>query len=109
MRHSYVSHLTEDGVDHRLEASRRGVPGSGLDTVAAFHLATAGGADVLGIPVGRFQAGLQFDAFVVDTAASASGLRRWDGIDTEERLFEKIVRLASAADIASVRVAGRKV
>jgi guanine deaminase len=104
-----ASRLLEDGVDHRIEASRRGVPGSRLDTVAAFHLATAGGADVLGIRVGRFLPGYHFDAFIVDTAASASGLRRWDGIDTEERLFEKIVRLAGAADIVDVHVAGRRV
>jgi len=103
-----ASRMLEDGVDPRIEAPRRGVPDSRLDTVAAFHLATAGGADVLGIPVGRFRPGCHFDALIVDTAASASGLRRWDGIDTEERLFEKIVRLAGPADITSVRVAGRK-
>ena len=64
---------------------------------------------VLGIPVGRFQVGCQFDAFIVDTAASRGGLRRWDGIDDEARLFEKLVRLAGPADITTVWVAGRRV
>ena len=80
--------------------------------VAAFHLGTAGGADVLGIPVGRLQPGCQFDAIVVDTASTASGLRLWDGVDAvddHERLFEKIVRLARPADITAVWVAGRRI
>ena len=104
-----VSRMLEDGVDPALAAAERGVPDSRLDIAAAFHLATAGGADVLGIPVGRFQVGCQFDAFIVDTAASRGGLRRWDGIDDEARLFEKLVRLASPADITTVWVAGRRV
>lgn len=104
-----ASRMLEDGVDARLAAAERGTPGARIDTVTAFHLATAGGADVLGIPVGRLQVGQQFDAFVVDTSASPSGLRRWDGIDNEERLFEKIVRLAGPADIRTVWVSGRTV
>ena len=64
---------------------------------------------MLGIPVGRFQVGQQFDAFVVDAAGSPSGLRRWEGIDTEERLFEKIVHLAGPADIGTVWVSARSV
>lgn len=104
-----VSRMLEDGVDPGLVAAERGVPDARLDIAAAFHLATAGGADVLGVPVGRFQVGQQFDAFVVDTAASRTGLRRWDDIDDEARLFEKIVRLAGPADITTVWVAGRPV
>ncbi len=104
-----ASRMLEDGVDARMVAAERGTPGARIDTVTAFHLATAGGADVLGIPVGRLQVGQQFDAFVVDTSASPSGLRRWDGIDNEERLFEKIVRLAGPADIRTVWVSGRTV
>lgn len=103
------SRMLEDGVDHRRDAVVRGVPDSRIDTALALHLATAGGADVLGLPVGRFHVGQRFDAFVVDASASASGLRRWDGIDTEERLFEKMVRLADATDIVAVWVDGRLV
>ena len=103
------SRMLEDGVDHRIGSSDRGVPSSRIDTATAFHLATAGGADVLGIPVGRFAVGQRFDAFVVDTEVARSGLHRWDEVDTEERLFEKIVRLAGPADITSVWVNGRVV
>ena len=99
--------MLEDGVDPRRPANERGTPGARIDAVTAFHLATAGGGDVLGIPVGRFQVGQQFDAFVVETAGSPTGMRRWDGIDTEDRLFEKIVHLAGPADIRTVWVSGR--
>ena len=71
--------------------------------------ATAGGADVLGIPVGRIRPGCQFDAIVVDTASTTSGLRGWVGVDNDERLFEKIVRLAGPGDITSVWVGGSQV
>ncbi len=46
---------------------------------------------------------------MVDTVRSGSGLRYWPEVDSSERLFEKIVRLAGAADITDVWVAGRKV
>jgi guanine deaminase len=104
-----VSRMLEDGVDASLPAIERGVAGSRIDTALAFHLATAGGADALGIPVGRFTVGHRFDAFVVDTTASVSGLRRWDGVDDDGRLFEKIVRLAGPRDITAVWVSGRRV
>ncbi len=84
-----------------------GEPDAMLDAVTAFHLGTAGGADVLGLNVGRFQVGQQFDAIVVDTQAPGSALRAWDGIDDHDRMFEKIVRLARPHDIAAVWVAGR--
>ncbi len=105
--------MLQDGVDSRQSAAQRGSPGARIDAVTAFHLATAGGGDVLGVPVGRFQVGQQFDAFVVDTIGSSSGLRRWGGIDTgvdgEQRLFEKIVHLAGPTDIRFVWVSGRMV
>lgn len=104
-----VSRMREDGVDATRSPETRGVAGSRIDTVAAFHLATAGGADVLGIPAGRLTPGNTFDAFVVDIDAAASGLRYWDGIDSEDRLFEKIVRLAGPAAITAVWVGGSRV
>lgn len=105
-----VARMLEDGVDARRATAERGVPDARLDLVTAFHLATAGGADVLGLPVGRFQVGCQFDAFVVDTASTSGGrVRRWAEVDDEARLFEKIVRLAGPSEITHVWVAGREV
>ena len=104
-----VSRMLEDGVDPGRSASERGVADSRVDTVTAFHVATAGGAALLGIPVGSFEVGYKFDAFSVDVETPGSALRRWDEVDTEERLFEKIVRVAGANDITHVWVDGRRV
>ena len=103
------SRLLEDGVDASVPADRRGVPGSRVDIVTAFHVATKGGADLLGINAGVIAPGHVFDAFVVDCEARPSGLDYWDGIDNDERLFEKIVRLAGPQDITAVWVSGRRV
>lgn len=103
------SRMAADGVDPRRPAGERGVPDSAIDTVAAFHLATVGGATLLGIPCGLIAPGRVFDAFVVDVAGRGGALRRWDDIDDEARVFEKIVRLAGPADITSVWVNGRRV
>lgn len=104
-----VSRMLEDGVNRDLARSDRGVADSRVDVVASFHAATAGGAALLGIDVGLFEVGRQFDAMVVDVERSASGLRSWRQIDDESRLFEKIVRLAGPDCIESVWVAGRQV
>ena len=104
-----ASRYLEDGVDAALPADRRGVPGSRVDIVTAFHVATKGGADLLGINAGVIAPGNVFDAFVVDCDARTSGLDYWEGIDNDERLFEKIVRLAGPGDITSVWVSGRRV
>jgi guanine deaminase len=103
-----MSRLLDDGVDQHRPSAERGVPHSRIDAVTAFHLGTAGGADVLGLPVGRLQVGHQFDALAVETSSS-SPLRAWSDVDDHERLFEKIVRLARPVDITTVWVAGRSV
>jgi guanine deaminase len=105
-----VSRLLDDGVDAAVSATERGVLGSRIDTTTAFFLATAGGADVLGLPVGRFVPGASFDAISVAVDGSTgSGLRRWGEVDDETRLFEKVVRLAGPADLDGVWVSGRRV
>ncbi len=104
-----MSRLLDEGVDARVAADERGVTGSRLTITDAFWMATAGGADLLGLPIGLLEVGRQFDAVAVDTARPGSPLRVWDGIDDDDRTFEKIVRLATPADITDVWVAGRRV
>ena len=84
-------------------------PGSAIDTTLAFWLATRGGAEVLGIPAGLLAPGYRFDAVLIDTASRRGSLRVWPALDTPERTFEKIVRLASPTDIVGVWVDGRRV
>ena len=104
-----VSRLLADGVDPGRPSSARGVPGSTIDTTFAFWFATLGGASVLGAPVGLLAPGRRYDAVLVDTTSRRGSLRVWPGLDTPERVFEKVVRLAGPSDIAAVWVDGRLV
>ena len=101
-----ASRMLEDGVDAAQPAGRRGRSGSRITMAAAFHLATVGGAAVLDLPVGQFQAGLAFDAILVDPNAPLGSLRVWDDLDGQEAVAEKILYGATRANIAKVWVAG---
>ena len=104
-----VSRMLEDGVDPAVGAAERGVPESRIDTATAFWLATAGGAAVVNLPVGLIEPGRCFDAMAVRTDRPGGAIRLWDGIDDEARIFEKVVRLATADDISHVWVDGASV
>lgn len=104
-----MSRLLEDGVDPARPAGARGVRDSAIDTTLAFWLATVGGADVLGLPVGLLEPGRRFDAVLVDTTSRRGSLRVWPGLDDPARTFEKVVRLAGPSDIVGVWVDGRQV
>ena len=92
---------------HAVAASQRlvdeGDRPARIDAVTAFWMATAGGADLLGIDAGLLAPGRQFDA----VAVSLGGLGVDPDLDGPERTFEKLVRLAGPADITQVWVAGR--
>jgi guanine deaminase len=104
-----ASRYLEVGVDSAASPELRGVADSRIDIVTAFWMATLGGAELLDLPVGLLAPGRRFDAFVVDEAVSpVTSLRRWD-VDTDERWFEKVMRLATPADITDVWVDGRRV
>ncbi|MEO0492085.1 MAG: amidohydrolase family protein [Actinomycetota bacterium] len=100
-----VSRMRRDGVDARIDAAERGVPGAAIDTVTGFWLATAGAAAAIGLPVGLLEPGRRFDAVVFDLEAPGGVIRRLD-LDDDARRFEKLVRLASPHDIAEVWVDG---
>ena len=102
-----ASRLLEDGVDPALPPERRGRRESRIDFRIALHLATAGGADVLDLPVGRFAPGCRFDALLIDPDASFGTVRRFADLDTDEDIVQKIIFTASRANIAKVWVDGR--
>ncbi len=103
------SRALDDGVDAALPYDVRGVRNSAVDWKTAFHLATKGGAEVLDLPVGSFEPGRSFDAVVIDPAAKKGTIALFDGLDTLEDVFQKIVYTASKANIAAVWVAGSRV
>ncbi len=106
-----VSRLLESGVDPALAAPDRGRPSSRIDTTTAFWLATLGGAEVLGLPVGLLAPGRRFDAVLLDVSSPVSSITTWDGLglDDDARRFERLVRLATRADVRRVWIDGRVV
>jgi guanine deaminase len=103
-----MSRMLEAGVDVSRPTTERGVPDSRIDIVTAFWMATLGGAAALDLPVGLLEVGRRFDAFVVDTSPSASGMHIWSDLYGPEQTFEKIVRLAGPSQITSTWVNGRR-
>ena len=102
-----ASRMLEDGVDARLPPEGRGQADSRIDWKTAFHLATAGGAKALDLPIGRFEPGNYFDAIAVDTKVPDGTVRLFD--DSLEAVLQKIIYTASKPNITDVWVAGRRV
>jgi guanine deaminase len=105
-----ASRMLETGVDPGLDAGARASgEAARIDFREAFYVATAGGGISLDLPIGQFKPGFHFDAFVVDTKASANPIRLWDGLDTGDGILQKIVYAAGRANIADRWVGGRSV
>ncbi|MGV3650380.1 MAG: guanine deaminase [Devosia sp.] len=103
-----ASRMLEDGVDARLPAGERGRKDSRVDMVTAFHLATAGGAEALDLPVGSFEIGRKFDAIIIDTEAAEGTIRLFDRTEPAD-VLAGVLYQASRANIAYVWVDGRLV
>ena len=101
-----ASRMLRSGVDPRLPAEQRGTGEPAIDMIDAFHLATAGGADALGLPVGRFEAGCRFDALLIDLAADEGTIRLWDSDIGDKDFLQAILYTASQTNIAAVFVDG---
>ena len=82
-----------------------------LSYAEAFHLATAGGADAVGLGkrVGNFEAGKEFDALVVNPAASDSPFDVPLGGETTLNTFERFLFTGDDRNIERVFVRGRQV
>ncbi|KAG5462826.1 MAG: guanine deaminase-like protein [Olpidium bornovanus] len=70
------------------------------------YLATLGGARVLGLPVGNFEPGMEFDALLVDLAAPAGPVDTFPEEDTLEEMLEKFLFLSDDRNICRVWVRG---
>ncbi|MGI9622897.1 MAG: amidohydrolase family protein [Acidimicrobiales bacterium] len=101
------SRMLEDGVDVEIE-SGRGRPDSRIDVATAFWMATAGGAELLGINAGLLEPGRVFDAFAVRAAGNAAQCGIAEQGDRSQ-LFERIVRRSGPTDVSAVWVNGSDV
>lgn len=103
------SRMLEDGVNAALPAEDRGVPASRITIDEAFHLATAGGGEALGLPVGRLAEGYAWDAQIVDTAVPGARLPIFGAEEDLHGIFEKIMYLVRPEHIREVWVQGERV
>jgi guanine deaminase len=107
-----IGHGTDpDGDDSRASKTRNYAP---LSFAEAFHLATVGGADALGLgdKVGNFAVGKDFDALVVDPYVAGGPLDApHDAVDARDALhaFQKFLFLGDDRNIESIFVAGKPV
>ncbi|WP_421853512.1 guanine deaminase [Oricola sp.] len=107
-RHAIVaSRALEEGVDPDLARDDRQRPNSRIDFRTALHLATAGGADVLDLPTGRFEKGMAFDAIVIDPANPAAPLPVAETVGNTEELAQAVVMLATRTNVERTFVAGQ--
>lgn len=99
-----ASRMLASGVDPDRPAAQRGRPGAAVDWRAAFHLATAGGAAALDLPVGAFRPGLRFDAVAVRDAAAVEGGSA--GLAAPEARLARLLHGAGREDIRAVYTDG---
>jgi len=99
------SRMLEDGVNTKLPADERGVPGSRLTVNEAFYLATVGGGDSLSLPIGRLTENYIWDVQVIDT----TNLPLYDSNDDLQDAFQKMMYLIRPENIREVWVQGEKV
>ncbi len=97
--------MLEDGVDVGDTAGR---DSARISMITALWMATVGGADLLGLPIGLLEPGRQFDAISV-SLSGADGVRGWADIDDAERIFEKTMRSAQAGAVDRVWVDGQSI
>ncbi|WP_114389541.1 guanine deaminase [Notoacmeibacter marinus] len=98
----------ERGTDPSLGRDERSTQGDvRIDFREAFHLATAGGGAAVGLPVGAFAPGFQFDAILIDPEAASGTIRLWPELYEGDQVLQTILFTASRANIASVWVGGQ--
>jgi guanine deaminase len=105
-----VSRMLETGVDPALPRNKRSASTDArIDFREAFYLATAGGGDALGLPIGRFASGCRFDAIAIDPSVEKGSIRLWDSDTGDDNLLQTILYTASKPNIAGVWVDGVQV
>ena len=103
------SRLLEEGVDPTVPANKRGTANSRISYLQSFWMATVGGARTLGLKIGQFTEGFQFDAIVVDANIADTNLHIGKDASSAENTLQKIICFAERRNISNVWVQGRMV
>ena len=85
------------------------MPKSRVDFSDAFYLATKGGAEVLNLSTGSFEKGCFLDAILIDTKVDNAIIPVYEDIDSELDLVQKIIMLATTANITKTWISGSSV
>jgi len=104
-----ASRMLEEGVDPDLVSASRGHPHSRIDFREALWVATAGGAEVLDIPAGKFEKGQHFDAILVDHHRATDRTSFSKSSTTGEDIIQELIYNVSQSDVRRVWVGGRAV
>ena len=102
-----ASRMLEEGVDPQIASASSGHPDSRIDFREALWVATAGGAEVLDIPVGKFEKGRHFDAILVDHHEATDRAAFSNSTTSGEDFVQQLIYNVSQSDIRSVWVNGR--
>jgi guanine deaminase len=100
------SRMLEDGVNPDKQSRDRGNPFSRINFKEAFWLATAGGAEILDIPVGKFKKGYKFDALLIDPHVPGSNIPNCSKGDSIEDLFQTIIYNSVRGNIRNIWIDG---
>ena len=104
-----VSRLLETGVDAQRPEAERGLGQARISLLEAFWLATTGGAEALGLPVGTFQPGRAFDLQIVDVKREYYNLMGFGVYNSPEDQLARILYLSTPENVRKVYVQGRLV
>ena len=104
-----ASRMLNDGVENRLEASRRGNHDSKVSVFEAFYLATTGGGEALKLPLGLFKEGYICDFQVIDINTPTNKLPNYLDNEEDKHLLQKILYLSTKENIREVWIQGKQI
>jgi len=104
-----MSRVLETGVDAQRPEAERGLGTARISLAEAFWLATAGGAEALGLPLATFEPGKAFDLQVIDTKREYYDLSGFGVYNAPEDRLARILYLSTADNVRKVYVQGHLV
>lgn len=103
------SRMLEDGVDPAKKTASRGRSGSRITIKEAFYFATAGGGESIDLPIGRLEEDYAFDAQIIDTQVEGASMPIFEGMNSYDDIFQKLLYLTQRQNIVTVFVHGEKI